>query len=65
MNIELDIKNIDFQDGAVKTRMFSGEPNDNKNIVISFQFPENKIKTIESDSFSFLEIQKKLDCLIL
>ena len=60
MNIELDLKNINFQDGSIKTGMFSGEPNDNKNIVISFQFPENKIKTIESDSFSFLDNTKEI-----
>ncbi len=61
MNIELDIKNIDFKDNAVKTGMFSGVAIENsENIVISFTFPNDKIKTIESDSFSFLYNTKEM-----
>ncbi|AEM21379.1 hypothetical protein Bint_0750 [Brachyspira intermedia PWS/A] len=51
MNIELDLKNINFQDGSIKAFMFSSFDDKYKNIVISFAFPENKIKTIEKSSF--------------
>lgn len=61
MNIELDIKNINFQDGSVKTGMFSGEVVDNsQNIVISFAFPTDKIKTIEMMSFDYLYNTKEI-----
>ncbi|WP_297286450.1 leucine-rich repeat domain-containing protein [uncultured Brachyspira sp.] len=61
MNIELDIKNINFQDGSVKTGMFSGEVVDNsQNIVISFAFPTDKIKTIEMMSFDNLYNTKEI-----
>ncbi|MEI0607854.1 leucine-rich repeat protein [Brachyspira pulli] len=61
MNIDLDIKNIDFKDSSVKTGMFTGEAVENsENIFITFQFPDNKIKTIESDSFSFLDNTKEI-----
>ena len=43
MNIELDLKNIDFKDSSVKTGMFSGNIIDNaENIVVSFSFPTDK-----------------------
>ena len=60
MNIELDIKNIDFKDGIVLTGMFSGEDLGNYGIVISFIFPENKIKTIEMLSFTQLYNTKEI-----
>ncbi|WP_157146524.1 leucine-rich repeat domain-containing protein [Brachyspira pilosicoli] len=60
MNIELDIKNIDFKDGIVPTGMFSGEDLGNYGIVISFIFPENKIKTIEMLSFDELYNTKEI-----
>ena len=61
MNIELDIKNINFQDGSVKTGMFSGEVIENsENIVISFAFPTDKIKTIEMMSFDQLSNTKEI-----
>ncbi|MEI0749492.1 leucine-rich repeat domain-containing protein [Brachyspira pulli] len=61
MNIDLDIKNIDFKDSSVKTGMFSGEGVDNsENIFITFQFPENKIKTIEMRSFDNLSNTKEI-----
>lgn len=61
MNIELDIRNIDFQDGSVKTGMFSGEAVENsQNIVISFTFPTDKIKTIEMLSFTQLYNTKEI-----
>ncbi|MBW5396424.1 leucine-rich repeat domain-containing protein [Brachyspira pilosicoli] len=61
MNIELDIKNINFQDGSVKTGMFSGEVIENsENVVINFRFPENKIKTIEMDSFDWEHNTKEI-----
>ena len=45
MNIELDLKNIDFKDSSVKTGMFSGNIIDNaENIVVSFSFPTDKKK---------------------
>lgn len=54
MNIELDIKNINFQDGSIKTGMFSREAVENsENIVISFTFPTDKIKIIEMSSFDW------------
>ena len=61
MNIELDIKNINFQDGSVKTGMFSGEAVKNsENIVISFTFPENKITTIGVRAFESLYNTKEI-----
>lgn len=61
MNIELDIKNINFQDGSVKTGMFSREVIENsENVVINFRFPENKIKTIEMDSFDWEHNTKEI-----
>lgn len=61
MNIDLDIKNIDFKDNAVKTGMFSGEGVDNsENIFITFKFPDNKIKTIEMKSFDSLYNTKEI-----
>ena len=61
MNIELDIKNINFQDGSVKTGMFSGEGIKNsENIVINFTFPTDKIKTIEMMSFDQLYNTKEI-----
>ena len=55
MNIELDIKNIDFQDNTIKTGMFKGYSVDGtENIVISFIFPENKITTIGIKAFEAL-----------
>ena len=61
MNIDLDIKNIDFKDSSVKTGMFTGEAVENsENIFITFQFPENKIKTIEMRSFDNLSNTKEI-----
>ncbi|OEJ15272.1 hypothetical protein BFL38_13285 [Brachyspira hampsonii] len=52
-NIDIDIRNIDFQDNTIKTCMFSGETIDDT-INLNFIFPNNKIKTIESMSFDNL-----------
>ena len=61
MNIELDIKNINFQDSSVKTGMFSGVAIENsENIVITFAFPTDKIKTIEMRSFDSLYNTKEI-----
>lgn len=61
MNIELDLKNIDFKDSSVKTGMFSGNIIDNsENIVITFAFPTDKIKTIEMMSFDQLYNTKEI-----
>ncbi|MEI0702074.1 leucine-rich repeat domain-containing protein [Brachyspira intermedia] len=60
MNIELDIKNINFQDGSIKAFMFYSFDDKYKNIVISFAFPENKIKTIEKSSFLGLYNTKEI-----
>ena len=61
MNIELDIKNINFQDSSVKTGMFYGNIIDNsENIVITFAFPTDKIKTIEMRSFDSLSNTKEI-----
>lgn len=60
MNIELDLKNINFQDGSIKAFMFSSFDDKYKNIVISFAFPENKIKTIEKSSFFGLYNTKEI-----
>ena len=60
MNIELDLKNINFQDGSVKAYMFSSFVDKYKNIVISFAFPENKIRTIEKSSFFGLYNTKEI-----
>ena len=54
MNIELDLKNINFQDGTIKAFMFSSFVDKYKNIVINFSFPENKIRTIEKSAFNAL-----------
>ena len=60
MNIELDLKNINFQDGAVKAFMFYSFDDKYKNILISFAFPENKIRTIEKSSFFGLYNTKEI-----
>ncbi|MEI0531991.1 leucine-rich repeat domain-containing protein [Brachyspira pilosicoli] len=61
MNIELDIKNIDFQDNTIKTGMFKGYSVDGtENIVISFIFPENKITTIGVRAFDSLYNTKEI-----
>ena len=60
MDIELDLKNINFQDGSVKAYMFSSFVDKYKNILINFSFPENKIKTIEKSSFFGLYNTKEI-----
>lgn len=61
MNVEIDLKNINFQDSSIKTGMFSGDIVDNsENIVISFVFPNDKIKTIEMNSFDNLSNTKEI-----
>ena len=60
MNIELDLKNINFQDGSVKAYMFSSFVDKYKNIVINFLFPENKIRTIEKSAFNALYNTKEI-----
>ena len=60
MNIELDIKNINFQDGSIKAFMFYSFDDKYKNILISFTFPENKIRTIEKSSFFGLYNTKEI-----
>ncbi|ELV06642.1 leucine-rich repeat domain-containing protein [Brachyspira hampsonii] len=52
-NIDLDIRNIDFQNETINTGMFSGETIDDT-INFNFIFPEDKIKTIASMSFDNL-----------
>lgn len=61
MNIELDIKNINFQDGSIKTGMFKGYSVDGtENIFINFIFPENKITTIGMKAFEALYNTKEI-----
>ena len=60
MDIELDLKNINFQDGSVKAYMFSSFVDKYKNIVINFLFPENKIRTIEKSAFNALYNTKEI-----
>ena len=60
MNIELDLKNINFQDGSIKAFMFYSFDDKYKNILISFAFPENKIRTIEKSSFFGLYNTKEI-----
>ena len=61
MNIDMDIKNIDFQDNTIKTGMFAGYGVDGSdNIVISFIFPQNKITTIGMMSFANFENTKEI-----
>ena len=52
-NIDIDIRNIDFQNETINTGMFSGETIDDT-INLNFIFPEDKIKTIGSMSFDYL-----------
>lgn len=52
-NIDIDIRNIDFQNETINTGMFSGETIDDS-IIFNFIFPEDKIKTIASMSFDNL-----------
>ena len=61
MDIKVDLKNIDFQDGSVKANMFSSRGvSQYKDIVINFVFPENKIRTIENHSFWELNNTKEI-----
>ena len=60
MDIELDLKNINFQDGSVKAYMFSSFVDKYKNIAINFLFPENKIRTIEKSAFNALYNTKEI-----
>ncbi|MBW5382221.1 leucine-rich repeat domain-containing protein [Brachyspira pilosicoli] len=57
--IDIDIKYINFKDGTISGDIFSG-PTDDENIGFNFIFPENKIKTIGDNAFSFLYNLKEI-----
>lgn len=48
-NIDVDIRNIDFQNGTINEYMFGLEPNET--IFLNFIFPKDKIKIIKTMSF--------------
>lgn len=61
MNIDMDIKNIDFQNETINKWMFSGYVVDGtKNIFINIIFPQDKIKTIGSFAFTDLYNTKEI-----
>lgn len=53
-NIDVDIKNIDFKNGAIESNMFEEGIGTYETIVLNFIFPENKITTIKSSAFYML-----------
>lgn len=61
MNIDMDIKNIDFQNETINKWMFSGYVVDGtENIFINIIFPQNKIKTIGNFAFTDLYNTKEI-----
>lgn len=61
MNIDMDIKNIDFHNETINKWMFSGYVVDGtENIFINIIFPQNKIKTIGEMSFDNLYNTKEI-----
>ena len=51
-NIEIDIRNIYFNERKIKSSMFKGFPSFG-DYTITFTFPENTIRVIEKGAFSF------------
>ena len=61
MNIDMDIKNIDFHNETINKWMFSGYVVDGtENIFINIIFPQDKIKTIGEMSFDNLYNTKEI-----
>ena len=51
INIEIDIRNIYFNERKIKSSMFKGYPSSG-DYTITFKFPENVIRVIEGNAFS-------------
>ncbi|WP_346426121.1 leucine-rich repeat protein [Brachyspira sp. G79] len=58
--VDVDIRNIDFKDGAIESYMFAEGLDSQAPFVLNFIFPENTITTIKTLAFNMLSSLKEI-----
>ncbi|MEI0557719.1 leucine-rich repeat domain-containing protein [Brachyspira intermedia] len=59
-SVDVDIKNIDFKNGAIESHMFAEGSSSQETFTLNLIFPENKITTIKSLAFYSLNSLKEI-----
>ncbi|MEI0842988.1 leucine-rich repeat domain-containing protein [Brachyspira pilosicoli] len=59
-SVDVDLKNIDFKNGAIESSMFAEGYSSQEAFTLNFIFPENKITTIKSSAFRTLSSLKQI-----
>ena len=59
-SVDVDIKNIDFKNGAIESHMFAEGSSSQETFTLNLIFPENKIITIKSLAFYSLNSLKEI-----